>query len=225
MTNIVVPSLGESITEAVLLRWLKEDGDHVAEAEPVAELETDKTNVDIPAPVAGAFKRGSKAGDSVKVGQPIGQVDESAKGAAPAAKPVAKAAEASAGAPAARIEAPAKVATATVTNNDDLRPSVRRIVEENKLDASNITPTGPGGRIIKEDAMRAAESGPRRSPKPPTPPPTQSLKASTATAPTNGEIVFDEPRRLASADDQDSQAHRRAAGQRPAHRRDPDDVQ
>jgi len=190
MTNIVVPSLGESITEAVLLRWLKEDGDHVAEAEPVAELETDKTNVDIPAPVAGAFKRSSKAGDSVKVGQPIGQVDEAATGNASAPKPAAKAVEAAAGAPTKVAEAPAKLAAA-VSNNDDLRPSVRRIVEENKLDAAKITPTGPGGRIIKEDALRAAET--KSAAKPAAAPAVRPNSSNPPAAGTvDGAIPFDE---------------------------------
>jgi len=186
MTNIVVPALGESITEAVLLRWLKEDGDHVAEAEPVAELETDKTNVDIPAPVAGMLHRGGKAGDSVKVGESIGQVDENAAGA----KPVAKPAEATTKAPVAAIEAPTKPAAATAVKNDDLRPSVRRIVEENKLDAASITPTGPGGRIIKEDALRAAESRPATAkPSAAVPAPSPSTKP---VAITNGAIQFDD---------------------------------
>jgi 2-oxoglutarate dehydrogenase E2 component (dihydrolipoamide succinyltransferase) len=191
MINIVVPALGESITEAVLLRWLKEDGDHVAETEPIAELETDKTNVDIPAPAAGVLHRGRKVGESIKVSDVIGQVDEKAAGA----KPVAKPAEASPKASVVATEAPAKPAPAiaTAVKNDDLRPSVRRIVEENRLDASKIQPTGPGGRIVKEDALRAVEAK-VETPKPaaPTSAPVTPAAGKPATPLINGSIEFDD---------------------------------
>src|SRR3954471_13227210 len=86
-TNVVVPSLGESVTEAVLLRWIKPDGDAVAKDEPLAELETDKANVDLPSPAAGVLRHGKKPNDSVKVGEVIGSGGEGngspAKGAAP----------------------------------------------------------------------------------------------------------------------------------------------
>jgi 2-oxoglutarate dehydrogenase E2 component (dihydrolipoamide succinyltransferase) len=153
-TNIVVPSLGESITEATLLRWLKNEGDYVASEEPVAELETDKANVDIPSSAAGVLRQAKKPGDTVKVGETIAQVEEGAKPAAPSggaaasstpAKPIPSAIPASGTHPT-ESRASAKV--------EDLRPSVRRLVEENKLDPAAITPTGPGARIIKEDVVR-----------------------------------------------------------------------
>src|SRR5271170_5412888 len=74
-TNIDVPTLGDSISEAVLLRWIKNDGEYVEANEPVAELETDKTNVDLPAPASGVVKTGRKVGDSVKIGETIGRID------------------------------------------------------------------------------------------------------------------------------------------------------
>jgi len=64
-TNVDIPPLGESVSEAVLLRWLKNDGDVVAEGDPLAELETDKANVDLPAPKPGVLRRVKEAGETV----------------------------------------------------------------------------------------------------------------------------------------------------------------
>jgi len=150
-TNIEVPSLGESITEAVLLRWLKNDGEYVATDEPLVELETDKANVDIPAKTAGILRQAKKPGDSVKVGETIARIDEAPAGAPKPAASAPKAAEAPSKA---AVAAPATSQTQT---SEDLRPSVRRLVEENKLDAATIPGTGPGGRIIKEDVLKKLE--------------------------------------------------------------------
>jgi 2-oxoglutarate dehydrogenase E2 component (dihydrolipoamide succinyltransferase) len=159
-TNIIVPSLGESITEAKLLRWLKSDGEYVATDEPVAELETDKANVDIPSSAAGVLRQTRKPEDTVKVGETIAQVEEGAKPAAPA-KPSAQATTTAPSITPQKPTAPeipspgAHPPEARASANvEDLRPSVRRLVEENKLDPTAITPTGPGARIIKEDVLR-----------------------------------------------------------------------
>src|SRR5579859_4592012 len=111
MADLVVPPLGESITEAVVSTWLKQVGDAVAADEPVAELETDKITVQLPSPVAGVLAVQAVAvGATVKVGDVIGQVEPgAAKAAAPkpaeapaaAPKPAAKPAVAAAAAPAA----------------------------------------------------------------------------------------------------------------------------
>ncbi len=153
-TNVVVPALGESVTEAVLLKWHKKDGEAVAAADPLCELETEKANVDIPADVGGVFTRSVSEGTTVRVGQVIGSIDESAKGAAPAAPargPPPKPAEAPKPAP---TPAPAPAAEKPKSNEEDLSPAVRRMVEENHLDPKTITGTGPGGRILKEDVIR-----------------------------------------------------------------------
>src|SRR6476620_6815773 len=80
-TNVDVPALGESVREAVLIKWHKNDGDAVAAAEPIAELETDKANVDVPAPSAGVLRRVKKEGDTVAIGETIARIDEGAAGA------------------------------------------------------------------------------------------------------------------------------------------------
>jgi 2-oxoglutarate dehydrogenase E2 component (dihydrolipoamide succinyltransferase) len=155
-TNIDVPPLGESVTQAVLLEWLKGDGEYVAIDDPIYELETDKANVPVGAPVAGILRQVSKAGDTVKVGETIARIDEAAAGVAKAAATQ----KAAATAPAKSTPtAPAIPAKSQGQTTEDLRPSVRRLVEENKLDASSIPGTGPGGRIIKEDVLKKLDGG------------------------------------------------------------------
>src|SRR6476660_8094524 len=118
-TNVDVPNLGESVTEAVLIRWIKKDGEPVGKDEPVAELETDKANADLPAPAAGVLRHVKAAGDTVLVGETIGRVDEAPAGAAAAAasKPSAVAAQAGATkpAPAATASAPAATSRAATS--------------------------------------------------------------------------------------------------------------
>src|SRR3954469_19646309 len=132
-TNVEIPPLGESVTEAVLLRWIKNDGEAVKKDEPLAELETDKANVDLPSPGAGVLRHGKKAGDTVKVGETIAGIDENGTptAASAAAKPAPVAAAPTANPPSAQ---PASVAPAA--KPEDFSPAVRRLVEENRLDPS-----------------------------------------------------------------------------------------
>src|SRR4051794_41875859 len=94
-TNVDIPPLGESVSEAVLIRWLKDDGAAVAVAEPLAELETDKANVDLPSPAAGILRRAKDPGETVQVGETIARIDEGGHGHAAAKAPAAAAAPAS----------------------------------------------------------------------------------------------------------------------------------
>src|SRR3982751_2430906 len=84
-TNVQVPALGESVTDATLIKWHKNDGDAVKADEPICELETDKANVDVPSPGAGVIKRIKNEGDKVRIGETIATLDPSGKAAAPAA--------------------------------------------------------------------------------------------------------------------------------------------
>jgi 2-oxoglutarate dehydrogenase E2 component (dihydrolipoamide succinyltransferase) len=152
--------MGESVTEAVLLKWHKSDGEVVKENEPIAELETDKANVDVPAPASGVFKRVKKEGETVKIGETIATIDPAGK---PSAKPQAASAASTAaqspGAPGGGI-ASSKSASGnskSATATEEQRPSVRRIAEENKVNLASVKGTGPGGRIIKEDVVKAIE--------------------------------------------------------------------
>src|SRR5882757_2613051 len=112
MTEIRVPTLGESVTEATIGRWFKKAGDAVAVDEPLVELETDKVTIEVPAPAAGVLSEVAvKDGETVAVGALLGQIKEGA-GAPAAAKPAAAAA------PAAKAAEPPKPAPAAVASGD-----------------------------------------------------------------------------------------------------------
>ncbi|MCC7350277.1 MAG: 2-oxoglutarate dehydrogenase complex dihydrolipoyllysine-residue succinyltransferase [Phycisphaerales bacterium] len=176
-TNVEVPALGESVTEAILIKRLKADGDVVTVAEPICELETDKANVDLPAPVAGVVRWAKEEGDTVHVGETIARIDAGGAGVT-AAKPAAPAAKAAAASPAKPASPPPPAAKAN-KNNEDLSPAVRRLVEENHLDPAGITPTGPGGRLTKEDVVAHVE----RSKSTPAPPAAPRSEPAPAPAP------------------------------------------
>jgi 2-oxoglutarate dehydrogenase E2 component (dihydrolipoamide succinyltransferase) len=146
-TNVDVPALGESVREAVLIKWHKQDGDTVAAAEPIAELETDKANVDVPAPTAGVIRRVKKEGDTVAIGETIARIDEN--GAPGKAQQSASAAKTAAPAPAADAKAQAK----GEAKPEDMRPSVRRLAEENKLSPAELKGSARGGQVTKEDVV------------------------------------------------------------------------
>ncbi|MBX3506575.1 MAG: 2-oxoglutarate dehydrogenase complex dihydrolipoyllysine-residue succinyltransferase [Parvibaculum sp.] len=152
-TEIRVPTLGESVTEATVAKWFKKPGDAVAADEPLVELETDKVTVEVPAPSAGVLSEiVAKDGETVEVGALLGQIGEG-KGAAPAPKKEEpKKAEAK--------PEPKKVEAAAPSKPADAEPSpaVRRVAAENDLDVSKVEGTGKGGRVTKADAEEAAAS-------------------------------------------------------------------
>ena len=162
-TEVKVPTLGESVTEATVGQWLKKPGEAVAADEPIVSLETDKVAVDVPAPAAGTMGDiVAKEGDTVEVGALLGYVNE---GAAASASPT----PAPAAAPAAKAEAatPAPAASAPAAEDDGegegsnltLSPAVRRLVLEHGLDPSKIKGTGKDGRLTKDDVVAAAAAG------------------------------------------------------------------
>src|SRR5579872_5932795 len=145
---IKVPAMGESVTEATIARWLKHEGQAVKQDEPLVELETDKVNVEVPSPAAGVLERIEvQPGGTVSVGSVLGQV---AEGAAAAAPTPAKKSEAKS------REAPKQAAPASAPPPPP--PSVRRIAEEERIDAGAITGTGKRGQVTKGDALAAVEA-------------------------------------------------------------------
>jgi 2-oxoglutarate dehydrogenase E2 component (dihydrolipoamide succinyltransferase) len=154
-TEVKVPVLGESITEATLGQWLKKPGEPVAVDEPIASLETDKVAVEVPSPVAGIMGAYAvEEGATVNVGAVIGSIDAGTGAAA------APAAAASAVAPAVTSTA-APAPTAAPENSDlPLSPAVRRLVLELGIDPSKIKGTGKDGRLTKEDVVAAAKGAP-----------------------------------------------------------------
>ncbi|MGN5375629.1 2-oxoglutarate dehydrogenase complex dihydrolipoyllysine-residue succinyltransferase [Sphingomonas hankookensis] len=154
-TEVLVPTLGESITEATLGEWLKKPGEAVAADEPIASLETDKVSVEVPAPVAGVMgAHAVQPGDTVSVGAMIATI-ESGDGAAAAPKAETPKADAPKAAPA---PAAAQQAPAGDSNVDAaaLSPSVRRAILEHGVDPAKVKGTGRDGRITKEDVIAAA---------------------------------------------------------------------
>jgi 2-oxoglutarate dehydrogenase E2 component (dihydrolipoamide succinyltransferase) len=155
MTEIRVPTLGESVTEATIGRWFKKAGDAVAVDEPLVELETDKVTIEVPAPSAGTLGEiVAKDGETVAVGALLGQIKEGAGGAA--AKPAAPAAKPAAAA-AAPSPTPASTATRAAPADVPLAPSVRKISAESGIDAATVPGSGKDGRVTKGDMLAAIE--------------------------------------------------------------------
>lgn len=158
-TDVVVPTLGESITEATLGQWLKKPGEAVKVDEPIASLETDKVAVDVPSPVSGVIGELVVAeGDTVNVGAVIARIEAGASAvvtATPAVEDRTAVGQAEAAAPAEPASAPADHGGDPLT----LSPAVRRAVLEHHVDPSKIRGTGKDGRLTKDDVLAAAQAG------------------------------------------------------------------
>lgn len=162
MSNeIRVPALGESITEATIAQWYKKPGDAVSVDEPLCELETDKVTIEVPAHVAGVLSEIiAKEGETVEVGALLASIGEGQGATAPAAVEPAPAPAPEPVSEAAPV-APTTPSTPSTpsTGTQDLSPAARRVVEEHGLAPEMIAGTGKDGRITKEDAVQAAQSG------------------------------------------------------------------
>ena len=144
--NILVPTMGESISEATVSAWLKAEGDAVTEGDVLVELETDKVMVEVPAPCSGKLGGIAQAeGETVSVDDVLGNIEEGAAGATPQASKTVPSSPAAAAASAAPIvAAPAGVG-----------PAVQRLAAETGINPANVTGTGPGGRVTKGDMLQA----------------------------------------------------------------------
>lgn len=146
MTQILVPTLGESVTEATVSKWLKKEGEAVAADEPICELETDKVTLEVNSPAAGVIAKITFGeGSSVGVGAVLGEI---AAGSAAAAKAPEKANDSKAPVP----------ATAASPAAEKLAPSVQKMVGDNKIDPAAVSGTGKDGRITKGDVIAHMES-------------------------------------------------------------------
>jgi len=146
--DIVVPTLGESMTEATVAQWLKQPGDAVQMDEPLVELETDKVTLEVNASTAGVLSEVLAAeGDSVEVGAILGRIVDGKGAVAPAA----------AKAPAKTAPEPATkpAAAKAVGGNGPLSPAVRKLVAENAVDPTQIAGSGKDGRVTKGDVLTA----------------------------------------------------------------------
>ena len=142
MTEIKVPQLPESITDATLVAWHKKPGDAVKRDENLADLETDKVVLEVPAPANGVLREVKvETGTVVKPGQLLALVEDGAQ-------VIAASAAAKEAAPAEELKA-----TGTDAGKEKLSPSVRRLIEENRLDAATIPASGRDGRLTKSDVV------------------------------------------------------------------------
>jgi 2-oxoglutarate dehydrogenase E2 component (dihydrolipoamide succinyltransferase) len=158
-TEIKVPSLGESIAEATVSKWLKRPGEPIALDEPVAELETDKVTLEVPAPAAGTLAEIlAEEGDNVPVGAVLGTIAPT-----PTLPRIGGQGREGAG----ERERPAKREGEGQQAFERAGPAVRKLIEESGLDRATIAPTGPGGRITKADVL--ATRPPAPAPPPPVP--------------------------------------------------------
>jgi 2-oxoglutarate dehydrogenase E2 component (dihydrolipoamide succinyltransferase) len=151
--EIKVPTVGESISEVTLVKWLKKDGEYADRDEVIAELESEKATFEINAEQAGAVKQIAKEGDTLAIGDLVCSIDTDAP--KPEGKPAA-------------AEAPKAVPiveTVVPTNKPDVKatPVAAAIIADKKIDSNKITPTGDNGKIIKQDVL-VALNNPGRNP-------------------------------------------------------------
>ena len=183
MAELILPQLGETVTEGTVTRWFKKVGDHVDADEMILEISTDKVDTELPSPVAGVITEiRVQEGETVPVGAVLAIVGDagSAPAPAPATEPVAApapapapvaqpaVAPAPAPAPVAQpapapvaASAPASAPVATATEGMVLSPVVRRLISDNNLDVAQVAGTGPGGRITRDDVMAVIDQGVR----------------------------------------------------------------
>ena len=177
ITDVLVPQLSESVSEATLLNWKKQPGEAIEADEILIEVETDKVVLEVPAPAGGVLKEIVKGdGSTVTSGEVLARIDTEGKAAAaPAAgAPAAAASVPAAPSPAASAPAPGAPAGVPATAAAITSPAAGKILAEKGVDPSAVEGTGRGGRITKGDALEAG-SAPAKKAAPPAPAPTLSL--------------------------------------------------
>ena len=179
MIDVVMPQMGESIVEGTLTRWLKKPGDRVERDEPLFEISTDKVDTEIPSPAAGILSEVLvETGKTVAINTVVARITDSAAAAVPAAKPepVAPPAPAPVAPPPVPVAAPpppapAAAAPVAAEPQGPLSPLVRKMARENNVDLGDVSGSGPGGRITKQDVESHLSGGARPAAPAPTPVP------------------------------------------------------
>lgn len=162
MIDIKVPTVGESISEVTLLKWVKDDGQYVDRDEVIAELESEKATFEVNAEKAGTLKQSAKEGDTLKIGDVLASIDESAvKPAAPAPPPKTSAPKPS-GNGQEKADTPAKPSAPAQQPETENKPSeikatpvASAIIADKKLDPKTVVPSGFQGKILKDDVLNA----------------------------------------------------------------------
>lgn len=160
MIDIKVPTVGESISEVTLLKWTKKDGEYVERDEVIAELESEKATFEVNAEKAGVLKTAAAEGDTLKIGDVMASIDETA------VKPVSAAPSNGAPVVEAKKEFPAKTEAKkpVETKATDIKatPVATAIIADKKVDVNKITPSGAGGKILKDDVLNALNNPGRK---------------------------------------------------------------
>ena len=199
-SEVLMPQMGESITEGTLTKWLKKVGDTVARDEPIFEISTDKVDAEIPSPTAGVLSEiRVQEGQTVTVNTVVAVIGGGAASAPPATQPAAAPTPATTTAPETR--APTATPSASTGEAPRSSPLVRKIASENNIDLRGIPGTGASGRITKQDILGHLEAAPAAAPAvSPAPPvaspaptpaatPAAAAKPAPASAPLPGELV------------------------------------
>ena len=198
-TEIRVPALGESVTEATIAQWFKSEGEAVSEDEPLVELETEKVTLEVPSPASGVLSSISvKTGETVNVGALLGAIEDAE---AKAKAPKEQQAEAK---PEPKKEEPKKAEPkAKEAEEKPLSPAVRKLVDEHDIEPSRIEGTGKDGRLTKADVLehlKTAEAEPEPASQAPAPPPTPAPAKARAPSPADVCALLDH-NEIASVED------------------------
>jgi 2-oxoglutarate dehydrogenase E2 component (dihydrolipoamide succinyltransferase) len=157
MIDIKVPTVGESINEVTLVKWLKNDGDYVERDEVIAELESEKATFEVNAEKAGLLKTVGKEGDTLNIGDTLAQIDETAAKPEGSSKPEAESSKSEEAAPKKEEVKPQAQPTTATTAQTDIKatPVASAMIADKKVDPKNIQPSGYNGKILKEDVLEA----------------------------------------------------------------------
>jgi 2-oxoglutarate dehydrogenase E2 component (dihydrolipoamide succinyltransferase) len=155
MIDIKVPTVGESISEVTLLKWVKKDGTYVERDEVIAELESEKATFEVNAEKAGVLKTMANEGDTILIGAVLAQIDETAEKPAGGPTPSAKETPAVEKKSADTAAAPAQSPITAVPNNVKATPVASAIIADKNINPAQITPSGFGGKIVKHDVLDA----------------------------------------------------------------------
>ncbi|HEX2535933.1 MAG TPA: 2-oxoglutarate dehydrogenase complex dihydrolipoyllysine-residue succinyltransferase [Chitinophagaceae bacterium] len=162
MIDIKVPTVGESINEVTLVKWLKPNGAYVERDEVIAELESEKATFEVNAEQAGVLQTVGNEGDTLNIGDVVARIDETAARPEGAPAPAASAPEPAKAAPAAAQPAPQAQPVTAVPNDIKATPVASAIIADKKVDPKSIQPSGYNGKILKEDVLGALSSPGRR---------------------------------------------------------------
>ena len=202
--ELIVPAVGESITEVQIAQWRKAVGERAEKDENLVEIESDKATVELPAPVGGTITQILKQpGEKAQVGEIIGYMTEGASAAAPGSAPSGGTAPPQ---PEPRTSYAAQSTASTSTQSaphpysaphaaeQRVMPAAERMMATENVSAQSVTPTGPGGRVLKEDVQRTVENRSQAAP-----PQSAPIPAPPKAAPSQGQIVPGDLARRAQA--------------------------